>query len=159
MVVTKISKIHQSWQTFSANGSQLVYKFLVLLFILLFNFPSPLVLKFFGTVALLYPPLKPGLRVRVRSGYGKVLSCVSSWWVISNKSGGGGEGRKCNSANFLIPQSSNFYLPHPHPPTAKWLLLHFSLATSNKHLFTYLKLLQLIKCCHNWLLKKLKQYI
>ena len=50
------SKIHQAWQTFSANGSQLAYKFLVLLFILLFN--SPLVLKFYGTiiVALSYPP-------------------------------------------------------------------------------------------------------
>ena len=41
MVVTRVSKIHQAWQMFSVNGSQLVYKFLVRLFILLFNSPSP----------------------------------------------------------------------------------------------------------------------
>ena len=45
------------------------------------------------------------------------------------------------------------------PSDPEWRLLHFShMATSNKHIFTFLKLLQLIKCCHNWFLKKLKQY-
>ena len=46
------------------------------------------------------------------------------------------------------------------PSDWKWLLLHFSnMDTSDKHMFTFLNLLQLIKCCHNWSLKKLKQYI
>ena len=47
-------------------------------------------------------------------------------------------------------------------PSSDWksLLLHFShMATSNKHLFIFLKPLKLIRCCHNWFLKKLKQYI
>ena len=52
---------------------------------------------------------------------------------------------------FNPPQSSNFLLPSDW----KWLLLHFShMATSNKHMLIFL-----IKCCHNWFLKKLKQYI
>ena len=51
------SKIHQAWQTFSANGSQLAYKFLVLLFILLFNSPlSPKVLWHYYYCTFL-PPL------------------------------------------------------------------------------------------------------
>ena len=55
------------------------------------------------------------------------------------------------------PSPQIFYSP---PSDRKWLLLHFShMATSNKHMFIFLKLLQLIKCCHNWFLKKLKQYI
>ena len=33
------------------------------------------------------------------------------------------------------------------------------MAASNKYIFTFLKLLQLSKCCHNFFLKKLKQYI
>ena len=33
------------------------------------------------------------------------------------------------------------------------------MAASNKHIFTFLKLLQLSKCCHSFFLKKLKQYI
>ena len=49
-------------------------------------------------------------------------------------------------------QSSNFLLPYSD---WKWLLLHFSqMATSNKHMFIFL-----IKCCHNWFLKKLQQYL
>ena len=49
---------------------------------------------------------------------------------------------------------------YPPPSDWKWLVLHFlNMATSNKHMFKFLKLLQLIKCCHNWSLKKLKQYI
>ena len=47
-------------------------------------------------------------------------------------------------------------------PSSDWksLLLHFlHMATSNKHLFIFLKPLKLIRCCHNWFLEKLKQYI
>ena len=33
------------------------------------------------------------------------------------------------------------------------------MVTSNKHMFIFLKLLQLIKCCHNSFLRKLKEYI
>ena len=52
-----------------------------------------------------------------------------------------------------------FLLPPP-PCNRKWLLLHFShMASSKKHMFIFLKLLQLIKYCHNWFLKKVKQYI
>ena len=55
------------------------------------------------------------------------------------------------------PSSSIFLLL---PSNWKWLLLDFShIATSNKHMFTFLKLLQVIKCRHNWFLKKLKHYI
>ena len=59
----------------------------------------------------------------------------------------------------LNPYPSPQILTLP-PSDWKWLLLHFShMATSNKHMFTFLKLLQLIKYHHNWFLKKLKQYI
>ena len=113
MVVTKVSKINQAWQTFSVNGSHLVYKFLVLLLILLFNSLQAL----FGTfLALLHFRicLKRGLlRIRVRQGYGKALSCVSSWWVISSKKGEGYE-----SAIALIFQLPSF-LPCPHPSNCK----------------------------------------
>ena len=65
------------------------------------------------------------------------------------------------------PLVLKIFNPHPSPQILtsppsdwKWLLLHFShMATSNKHMFTFLKLLQLIKYHHNWFLKKLKQYI
>ena len=67
----------------------------------------------------------------------------------------------------VIPKVLKFF---NHPPSLqtffsspynwKWLLLHFShMATSNKYIFTFLKLLQLIKCHHSWFVKKLKQYI
>ena len=63
--------------------------------------------------------------------------------------------------NIFYCPSSPPVLKHFTPPSDwKWLLLHFSLmATSNKHMFTFLKLLQLIKCRHSWFLKMLKQYI
>ena len=69
------------------------------------------------------------------------------------------------------PSPQTFYSP---PPTGNgWfcISLFFTQATSNKHMFSFLKLLQLfnnyylttiittIKCCHNGFLKKLKQYI
>ena len=59
---------------------------------------------------------------------------------------------------FNHPSSLQTFFSSPY--NWKWLLLHFShMATSNKYIFTFLKLLQLIKCHHSWFVKKLKQYI
>ena len=66
-----------------------------------------------------------------------------------------------------LPSPKNFQ-PSP-PPVLKLFtpLLQLEMAASaflhmaasNKHIFTFLKLLQLSKCCHSFFLKKLKQYI
>ena len=65
-----------------------------------------------------------------------------------------------------LPRPKNF---QPPPPVLKLFtpLLQLEMAASaflhmaasNKHIFTFLKLLQLSKCCHSFFLKKLKQYI
>ena len=51
---------------------------------------------------------------------------------------------------FFTPPFSPILKLFTLPSDWKWLLLHFShLATSNKHMFIFLKLLELTKCCHN----------
>ena len=58
---------------------------------------------------------------------------------------------------FKPPSPQTFY--SPHSTGNGWPCIFAHIATSNKHMFTFLKLLQLIKYHHNWFLKKLKQYI
>ena len=85
----------------------------------------------------------------------------------------------CTSANVKTAcvlwyfMACNEVLTPPLPPPPSPVLKHFTpllqlemaasafllMAASDKHIFTFLKLLQLIKCCHNLLLKKLKQCI
>ena len=69
----------------------------------------------------------------------------------------------CNGVLTLSPclfrekVPSNLLLPPPTVNSCFWNFWH--MAASNKYMFTFLKLLQLIKCCHNWFLKKLKQCV
>ena len=117
--------------------------------------PSPKIFNPPPSPQLFYSPLwlEMAASAFFKHGYSQQALCSCFWSYVS-------------PYLVTLPPVLKFLTPPPvlnsstTPVDWKWLLLHFFhtwlLSTSLLSTSTFLKLLPLIKCCHNWFLKKLK---